>query len=54
MMNYIMIPSVEVIEKLLKREWYTIGGERDKGALFNQHLNVLLEVSVTHMCMFYV
>lgn len=35
---------IKVIEELLKREWYTTGGERDKGTVFQQHLYVLLEV----------
>ncbi|XP_071548151.1 Fanconi anemia group D2 protein-like isoform X1 [Panulirus ornatus] len=34
---------VEVIEELLKREWYTTGGEREKGTAFNQHVHTLLK-----------
>lgn len=49
--KYTMILAVKVIEELLKREWYTTGGERDKGTVFQQHLYVLLEVSLFLMCM---
>ncbi|XP_066963666.1 Fanconi anemia group D2 protein isoform X1 [Macrobrachium rosenbergii] len=35
---------VEVVEELLKREWYTKGGESEKGAAYNQHIYSLLEV----------
>ncbi|KAK3892628.1 hypothetical protein Pcinc_003517 [Petrolisthes cinctipes] len=34
---------VDVIEAVLKRDWYTTGGERDKGATYNQHVNTLLK-----------
>ncbi|XP_063887534.1 Fanconi anemia group D2 protein-like isoform X1 [Scylla paramamosain] len=34
---------IQVIEELLKREWYTTGGEKEKGALFHQNLHVLLQ-----------
>lgn len=34
---------MEVIEGLLKREWYTTGGEKEKGTLFNQNLHTLLQ-----------
>ncbi|KAG0727428.1 Fanconi anemia group D2 protein [Chionoecetes opilio] len=34
---------MDVMEELLKKEWYTTGGERDKGTLFHHHLHVLLQ-----------
>nr|XP_053651378.1 Fanconi anemia group D2 protein homolog [Cherax quadricarinatus] len=34
---------VEVVEDLLKREWYATGGEREKGAVFNQQVHILLQ-----------
>ncbi|XP_069186232.1 Fanconi anemia group D2 protein isoform X2 [Procambarus clarkii] len=34
---------VEVIEELLKREWYGSDGEREKGSVFNQHVHTLLQ-----------
>ncbi len=46
LIKYAMVLPVEVIEELLKREWYTTGGERDKGTLFHQHLHILLEVTL--------
>ncbi|MPC33810.1 Fanconi anemia group D2 protein [Portunus trituberculatus] len=34
---------MQVIEELLKREWYTKRGEKEKGTLFLQNLHVLLQ-----------
>ncbi|XP_068244044.1 Fanconi anemia group D2 protein isoform X2 [Palaemon carinicauda] len=35
---------VEVVEELLKREWYSKGGEPEKGSAYNQHIYSLLEI----------
>ncbi|XP_037793800.1 LOW QUALITY PROTEIN: Fanconi anemia group D2 protein-like [Penaeus monodon] len=35
---------VEVLEQLLKREWYSTGGERERGTVYNHHVFSLLQI----------
>lgn len=39
---------VEVIDGLLKREWYNLKGEKEKGAIFNSQISTLLQAYLVH------